>query len=1210
MGLKNPFLSGGQWSNWAYVYASIVSLQVLALICIQILCLSKASKKLAMIEDSNTNGYLATKITYNINGWILIVMSLLEAGFVFIKLKMKNEILGFFTLVLDFSLGVQSIIQLCYVMKPILKTGTLVISHTLLLVMLLVLFPVKTYIFLKLKSNFGWLVYRALGPNLTMRKSYYKQQLLVGSLFLNSVYIFNFWLPFTTWGSSSVIPLLFALGLVLLLISLIYFSVYQEMKWLYNICFVVHVILVAVLLCMLVFAGKRNSSSGYNKKIHLYFGVMTLLLHILVSVSLFLARSTLGVGLRNQLNEIHILMRTQIDLEEINDTSRMTKMPATRHGIQSLTKMLDDLALQQRKSLDNHNKTKTSFEENEKDQKLNDFSSSISTDIDYKLEYNNALDLKKDALVSPTNKSTDLFESFYSYNPSKLLRSGSSNSSLDLSTIPKMSSFQQPIPDTKKHLITDPKNINSNSKHSSMDVTSSPHSHNNSLNSDNTGLKVPAKALLIDKKTDYRYSVRAMGRDLKTPLQGLDTLANTAQKLCDIIDHNSEESVIPEKSKAFYLENNKPFEENSLVDDRKLFTKTKSISLPGIHNVGIRSGYSKEVDTPILPQIRNNIWEDEILKNAKSLTLTDFDNMNSKTLFENYACLLNRVAKLEKNERQLKIELNKSKEYAKYLQNMTKNGHNSYDNNNTLHFYEDQLESPGYFNNIKNKKIRSQVNISYNNPNYNGEEILKEHSNNGVRRNTYPGKIDISDKTVYSENLSDISNNIDEQGENPVILQVPPTSSRRSTLFKILDNEETTLKSIQNSNQKTRKNINSTRKKFINYDSNYFKCQDQAHKESYLGNIKSDQLQMVDKNSFRQHKTKSNSISELCSYTPETYGRPISYTNQNSIGNEKVKSLDKLPNSNYMLLPKINEMGLDAQEQYHGSPVYAEDGGKFVHLYPNINMDINFDTQKSILARKGSKYDTKNSVYSSGYSLVPAPTTREKVLGSNEVLSGGKKRKRQAELSSRVRSVQPVPRDPDGKYILPIQVGILTLLDLGTIVYDRDSFHSERYIWPVGYLVQREYLSMNEPNKLVIYTCRISDGGDGPRFHIEPEDMPNNPIIAHTATGAWTTVVKRVNSINNKNHSNSASGPDYFGFSHPTIAKMIQDLPNSDKCKNYVLQKFVEMKERHVRGVIKKGRGGKPNANMLRRGQRALLTALCSSLGVGSRGHVELCYHQ
>ena len=47
--------------------------------------------------------------------------------------------------------------------------------------------------------------------------------------------------------------------------------------------------------------------------------------------------------------------------------------------------------------------------------------------------------------------------------------------------------------------------------------------------------------------------------------------------------------------------------------------------------------------------------------------------------------------------------------------------------------------------------------------------------------------------------------------------------------------------------------------------------------------------------------------------------------------------------------------------------------------------------------------------------------------------------------------------------------------------------------------------------------------------------------------------------MRNKDHSNSASGPDYFGFTSSTIAKLIQDLPNAKKCKNYKWQKVIRI---------------------------------------------------
>ncbi|CAG8667495.1 7682_t:CDS:2 [Acaulospora colombiana] len=89
-------------------------------------------------------------------------------------------------------------------------------------------------------------------------------------------------------------------------------------------------------------------------------------------------------------------------------------------------------------------------------------------------------------------------------------------------------------------------------------------------------------------------------------------------------------------------------------------------------------------------------------------------------------------------------------------------------------------------------------------------------------------------------------------------------------------------------------------------------------------------------------------------------------------------------------------------------------------------------------------------------------------------------------------------------------------------------------------------------------------------FIVQADDAPDQPIVASSATGAWTPVIKQANSIRNRKHSNAASGPDYFGLSQPTIRKMIQELPNSEKCENYIFQEF------ELHNPSNNGRG-KPN---------------------------------
>ncbi|KAF9084794.1 hypothetical protein BGX29_002344, partial [Mortierella sp. GBA35] len=160
---------------------------------------------------------------------------------------------------------------------------------------------------------------------------------------------------------------------------------------------------------------------------------------------------------------------------------------------------------------------------------------------------------------------------------------------------------------------------------------------------------------------------------------------------------------------------------------------------------------------------------------------------------------------------------------------------------------------------------------------------------------------------------------------------------------------------------------------------------------------------------------------------------------------------------------------------------------------------------------------------------------------------------------AKARKVQILERDEQGNVKLPVTVGIITILNIGYVVYDREAFHNDRYIWPVGYKMSRSYNSMIDPNTQTTYTCSVIDDGEAPKFQIDAEDQPGKPIIAGTATGAWTHIVKAANAIRKRDHSNSASGPDYFGFSNATIAKMIQDLPNADKCSTYVMQQFEEI---------------------------------------------------
>ena len=57
-------------------------------------------------------------------------------------------------------------------------------------------------------------------------------------------------------------------------------------------------------------------------------------------------------------------------------------------------------------------------------------------------------------------------------------------------------------------------------------------------------------------------------------------------------------------------------------------------------------------------------------------------------------------------------------------------------------------------------------------------------------------------------------------------------------------------------------------------------------------------------------------------------------------------------------------------------------------------------------------------------------------------------------VTTKSYSIPMVPRDKLGKPVLPLTVGIMTVVNLGEICM-REHFHTERYIFPVGYEVTR-----------------------------------------------------------------------------------------------------------------------------------------------------------
>jgi hypothetical protein len=74
--------------------------------------------------------------------------------------------------------------------------------------------------------------------------------------------------------------------------------------------------------------------------------------------------------------------------------------------------------------------------------------------------------------------------------------------------------------------------------------------------------------------------------------------------------------------------------------------------------------------------------------------------------------------------------------------------------------------------------------------------------------------------------------------------------------------------------------------------------------------------------------------------------------------------------------------------------------------------------------------------------------------------SGKPKRLKAHTVRSKNHNIPTIPRDKKGHPMLPLTVGIMTVISLGEVCV-REHFHTERYIFPVGYEVTRLKLIQN-----------------------------------------------------------------------------------------------------------------------------------------------------
>jgi hypothetical protein len=254
---------------------------------------------------------------------------------------------------------------------------------------------------------------------------------------------------------------------------------------------------------------------------------------------------------------------------------------------------------------------------------------------------------------------------------------------------------------------------------------------------------------------------------------------------------------------------------------------------------------------------------------------------------------------------------------------------------------------------------------------------------------------------------------------------------------------------------------------------------------------------------------------------------------------KKKKSIKKKPNNAVPMQPKPK----DTQDFDFSKLDSEEDENTLVIDDPNAYYQDEYNSEEERRKRNAEKKERE-----------------EEHIRMEETL---KKKKKTRHANIGVKKYRQVPMDENGRPIMPISLGgSLTIYDLGKIVHDRKKFHAKRYIWPVGFKSSRVYCSMTNLQSRCEYVSEIIDGDTEPRFLITCYEDPKNPTVieAATASGAWAQVGKRIadlkEALTGKKMFTQLSGPELFGFSHPTIAKLIQEMPNAELCDKYIAQQY------------------------------------------------------
>lgn len=196
--------------------------------------------------------------------------------------------------------------------------------------------------------------------------------------------------------------------------------------------------------------------------------------------------------------------------------------------------------------------------------------------------------------------------------------------------------------------------------------------------------------------------------------------------------------------------------------------------------------------------------------------------------------------------------------------------------------------------------------------------------------------------------------------------------------------------------------------------------------------------------------------------------------------------------------------------------------------------------------RSNSDTSSSNNVTKSGKT---STTKKQKQVNASSSIAG-------TSSMTSLDSTKPVeiPLQPNGQPICPFSVNGFTVYSLGEVMWSKTGYQTDEYIYPVGYKISRIYGHFKDPEKKCVYTCRVLENGEFPKFEILANDSdPRDPkvfrITGPSPDYCHTTLLQHINNVCVRSIDIRPQGESFFGLSNPTILSLIRKLPNVEKCR-------------------------------------------------------------